>query len=152
MISKVHFKVHLGLYSLIPFLVLAISNFGLIYVLYYKKKSLTSRKFSSTSEKKDKHDRRMNLTVLLMTFLFILMTFPIAMASFFFERLSTTNYGNFIIILVDFISFCYHGLSFIIMIFTNKIFYKECLKVFGVKKSSSSNRFTSIANARNLNC
>lgn len=112
-----------------PFLAIAISNFGLIILIYRKKAAMGNK--ATSKEQKSRHDR-MNLTVLLMTFLFILMTTPIAMASFFFDELTTTDYGQFIIVLVDFISFCYHGLNIFIMAITNRIFYNECLQVVGL--------------------
>jgi hypothetical protein len=129
------FKVHFALYSLTPFLVIAISNFSLIFVIYRKKTTMSQN--LTSKDQKSRHDR-MNMTVFLMTFLFIGMTSPIAMASFFFETLATTDSGNFVIVLVDFISFCYHGLSFLIMALTNKLFYNECLKVFGREKKELS--------------
>lgn len=127
---------HLGLYSLVPFTVISISNFWLIYLIY-KRKSIMKAALASgkSSSKASKHDR-MNATVLIMTFLFIAMTSPIAMASFFFDTLFTTDFGMFIIVLVDFISFCYHGLTFLIMTLTNKIFYNECMRLFGASNKT----------------
>lgn len=131
----IKFKVHLGLYSIVPFLVIAGANFGLIYVIYQKKSSS-----KHTSAKDKSKTATLNATVFVMTCLFILMTSPIAMASFFFDSLFTTIYGQFIIVLVDFISFCYHGLNFVVMAFTNKLFFKEVRKILGLEDKSKQSR------------
>lgn len=81
------------------------------------------------SQKMKSKNEKMNQTVLLMTFLFVAMTSPIACASFFFDELFPTHYGTFIITFLDCVSFSYHGLNFIIMAFSNKMFRKEFVKI-----------------------
>lgn len=127
---------------MVPFLVIAISNFALLYQIYLKKSTI--RPNAITREQRSRQDR-LNKTVLLMTFLFIVMTAPIAMASFFFNDLFATDYGVFIIYLVDFISFCYHGLNFIVMAFSNRMFYNECLKVLGFIMVEESSIITNMS-------
>lgn len=90
--------------------------------------SKTSNTHLETGKKQSRNER-MNKTVLSITFMFIAMTLPSACASFLFDTLLTTDYGNFIIVLLDCISFSYHGLNFIIMTFSNTMFRKEFFKI-----------------------
>lgn len=124
-------------YSLAPFLVLAIANLLLIRKIMSRKvvkmttMSSTFTNAKSTG-KKSKSDR-INKTVIILTLIFVMMTLPLASASFFFNQLVLTDYGLFIIVLLDCISFSYHGLNFILMAFSNKIFRKQYKKTFKIK-------------------
>ncbi|CAF1124331.1 unnamed protein product [Brachionus calyciflorus] len=126
-------KVHLMSYSVIPFIILFISNLLLIRKLLSRKPISVSVINSNNSKKTRKNDR-INRTVIGLTALFILMTLPLASASFFFTQLFSTDYGLFIIVLLDSISFSYHGFNFIFMAFSNKIFRQEYQKLFKLKK------------------
>lgn len=147
-----HFdKVHLAIYSILPFILIAIANSLLVYTIHKRKKvvgdltqitgiqSIDLRRPSVDPRRKSVYKRaqsisqqrneKMNQTVFLMTLLFIGLTLPIACASFFFDQLFSTDYGVFIITLLDCVSFSYHGLNFIIMAFSNKMFRREFLKI-----------------------
>lgn len=54
--------------------------------------------------------------------MFIVMTLPTAISSFFFVEWYQTDIGNFLINLFDDLSFTYHGLNFFILILFNKRF------------------------------
>lgn len=122
-------KIHLMLYSVVPFIVLLIVNFLLVRKIMSRKKIHLSIS-NVTNEKKSRKNDRINRTVLLLTFLFILMTLPSASASFFFTTLVTSDFGLFLIVLFNCISFSYHGFNFIFMAFSNKIFFEEYKKLF----------------------
>ena len=93
-----------GLYSLIPFSVLSIANLVLIVKVFLKSKVFPKRANlntdNHTSSSTNKFNK-MNKNVLILTFLFIAFTLPIACASFFFDELFKTEWGNFLIILLD---------------------------------------------------
>lgn len=130
------FKVHLAIYSLGPFCLITIANVLLVNLIMKRKQigrvqtvTVANNFTSSTYESKSKNSR-MNRTVITMTLIFIAMTSPIAMASFFFSLLASTDYGVFIITLFDCVSFSYHGLNFVIMALSNKIFRNAFKKLF----------------------
>jgi hypothetical protein len=145
--------VHTFLYSIGPFVLIACSNFFLIRKILRKKRivpELTVRiqhDVNGASVAGDtvgagginymvkrvggsKKGSKMNRTVISMTLIFILMTSPSAMASFFFSTLFSTDYGTFIVNLFNCISFTYHGLNIVIMTVSNVIFRKELGKIF----------------------
>ncbi|RMZ93892.1 FMRFamide receptor-like [Brachionus plicatilis] len=72
-------QIHLMTYSVIPFLVLLVVNFLLIRKIVSRKSIHTSIS-NATNIKKSKRNDRINRTVLLLTFLFIVMTLPLACA------------------------------------------------------------------------
>lgn len=137
------------MYSLVPFLLIALANLLLVLSLYARRRRLqpsnnstqqqqsTAGTTATVSDTKKQRNERMNQTVLVMTFLFIAMTSPIACASFFFDTLFTTDYGNFIIVLLDCVSFSYHGLNFVIMTLSNTMFRKEFFKILLWQKNNN---------------
>lgn len=142
-------KVHLALYSLVPFSLIALANTLLVLTMYARRRRSVANytqqithvtqqttTTNTMSENKKLRNERMNQTLLLMTFAFIALTSPIACASFFFDTLFTTDYGNFIIVLFNCISFSYHGLNFIIMTFSNTMFRKEFFKIIFMRNEN----------------
>lgn len=133
----------MALYSLIPFVMIALANFLLVMTVHVRRKRTVNNYTQQIThqnnpsqvggvvigETSKQRNERMNQTVLLMTFLFIALTFPIACASFFFDILFATDWGYFIIVFLDCISFSYHGFNFIIMTFSNTMFRKEFFKI-----------------------
>ncbi len=69
----------------------------------------------------------LNRAVILLTFMFIIMTLPSACASFFFDVWFQSVIGKFVISLCDTISFSYHALNVIVFSITNRK-YKVKLK------------------------
>ena len=65
-----------------------------------------------------------------MTFLFILMTLPTAVASFFYNRLMSQHYGPFIILLFNSVTFSYHAFNFFLFVYENKIFKRKLKSVY----------------------
>lgn len=115
---------------------IAIANILLILTIYQRRKKVFSNHTQTTkignsqsNDAKKSRNEKMNQTVLTMTFFFIALTSPIACASFFYDSLFTTDYGNFIIEFLDCISFSYHGLNFVIMTFSNTMFRSEFFKI-----------------------
>ena len=134
------------MYSVIPFVTLFITNLAFIIFLYRKKRTNTSTpNLDSVATKKTKSSSNkmhsINVTIMVMTFLFIGMTLPCAFASFYFNELIVTDLGYFFIVLSNCISFSYHGLNCLLYYFSNKRFRNEFLAFFG-KKNISHNRST----------
>ena len=126
------------MYSVIPFVTLFITNLAFIINLYQKKKTSTTAPTLDTVKNKksnsnNKKLRSINVTIMVMTFLFILMTLPCAFASFYFNELIVSDLGYFFIVLSNCISFSYHGLNCVLYYFSNKKFRAQFLAFFGKK-------------------
>lgn len=115
--------VHLAIYSIIPFILLSISNISLIFYIKKSKKCLVS---SIVINNKKQHSnimrQRMNKTIIYTTALFILMTLPTATTSLFYTKLIASDGGLFLIRFFNSISFSFHGLNFFVHLLFNKKF------------------------------
>jgi hypothetical protein len=122
-------KIHLILYSVVPFGLILVLNSLLI--LKMRSRSLIYIKSFSLSNSSSRKSKRnsMNKTVIILTFLFILMTLPSACASYFFDQLFVSEHGRFIVALCDAISFSYHGLNFVVYFLTNRRFRRKLMNV-----------------------
>lgn len=145
------------MYSIIPFVLLAVINVMLIYSTKFHNKVAIA---ATTTDSKIKKRRQMTITVFLITFLFILMTLPGSFGSIFFVQkindynfikkgaivsgfyflsLSQTQIGSAVIILMDDISFSYHAFNFFTLLLTNKKFLSEFYGILfrvGILKSA----------------
>ena len=79
-----------------------------------------------------------NRLVVTITLLFILMSCPGTISSIFYSELVTTQAGRLVIILLDSLEFSYHGLSFVILMMTNKKFALEFRALLPCRKPSST--------------
>jgi hypothetical protein len=132
-------QVHLFIYSVIPFGIIAFSNCALLLNLYVKYRgALANVHRIEDPENLAEHRlslrgwHQMNKIVILITFLFICFTLPLALASFYLEILLTTDTGQFFIIILDCVSFSFHGLNFFIIYFSNVIFRHEVDSVLDI--------------------
>jgi len=116
------------LYSFIPFILLVIINIFLIIDLN-KKKRLTNVQNSIIK----KNQLSINLSIILLTLLFILFTSPSAVSSQFYNILVTTTTGNIILFACDCFAFSYHALNIIILCLSNKQFLRKLKEAFGIK-------------------
>jgi hypothetical protein len=159
----------IGLYSVIPFIILAVANIFLL-----KKTKKTNNNASATSAKNQQDNAsqavprlsivnfaqtvaglqprasrgslgsisqtnlsrankfaKMNRTVAIITLLFIAFTLPVACASYFFNTLFATEWGSFLVTLLDEISFTYHAGTFFINYFSNALFKKKVDRLLG---------------------
>lgn len=117
------------MYSYFPFILLAISNFLLIVRLNLMKNSFINQDHGFGLRKKN-----MNLTVILMTSLFIVVTIPSTMSTLFYPLLIQSDYGLGILYLFDSIANTYHCLNIVILLASNKKFFEETLKVFFIDR------------------
>ena len=134
------------MYSVIPFVTLFITNLAFIIFLYRKKRtSKTTPNLDSVGTsniKSSSHKMQsINVTIMIMTFLFIGMTLPCAFASFYFNELIVSDVGYFFIVFSNCISFSYHGLNCLLYYFSNKRFRNEFLDFFG-RKNFNHNKTT----------
>jgi hypothetical protein len=72
-----------------------------------------------------------NKTILLGSVLFILMTLPTSIASFFFTELIKTEVGHLLLSLADSISLTFNAFNMFIYVLLNKIFRHEFKNFFG---------------------
>lgn len=104
--------------------------------LYTVHKS-TQQSAKNKSIKKKKSSA--NKTVISLTVLFIIMTSPLAFVANYYTVLIQTYSGKLIISIGDCLSFSFHCLSIIILMVTNKRFYREMKTLFCKKKIDSRN-------------
>ena len=122
--------IHSVLYSFLPFLLLIIINIFLIIDLQEKKKSITDLNLRNNKRK----EISINLTIILMTILFILFTSPSAICSQFYGKLIKSYNGTIILYVSDCIAFSYHALNIIILCLVNKSFLRRLKIVLGLAK------------------
>ena len=114
------FKIHSYLYSFIPFCLILILNSLLVYHLYQVKKSIKNLNQSALL----KNQFSISITILAMSFLFVLSTSPGAVISQFFSILIQTETGTIVLYIGDNITFSYHALTIVILMVSNKEFYR----------------------------
>ncbi len=149
---------HLMLYSVIPFIVLGISNVFLLQKSYKsfnnKNRSSTNVNLTTSSSTASSKSAIFARSIIFNNLLFFIMTLPTAFCSFYFDHLLTTNNGKLFILLSNSISFSYHAFNFFINCLTNIKFRQETFKTFCLplcvfkcnqnsQKSSSSTHNTS---------
>ena len=116
------------MYSFIRFTLLAIINVLLIIDLNEQKRSTNVQ--NSVIKK---NQLSINLSVILLTLLFIACTSPSAVCSQFYDILVRTYTGNIILFASDCLAFSYHALNIIILCFSNKQFLRKLKEAFGFK-------------------
>ena len=117
-------KIHCYLYAIIPFTFIVILNVVLLHHLYQN-----YRVFKLNKLKQVKKKSSITITIISMTFLFIVFTSPGAFTSKYYSNLVSSTNGHMIILFCDCFCFSYHGLNIIILCFTNKRFFRQ-LKTF----------------------
>ena len=138
------------MYSYVPFSLLALANFLLIFSLRNRGKigasshqASTANNSSSANNSKSSKEKSMNRTVIIITLLFIALTCPGAIGSIYYNSLVRTKVGQLILFFLDSLTFSYHGLNFIILLLTNKKFEAEFkaifYKLFNRKAASAGN-------------
>lgn len=132
-------NVNLFLYNIIPFVVMAIFNSGIIYHLFYV------RRYSQLNHSQIQH-RSISIILTITTCLFCIMTTPATIAFSFFY--STVDYT--ILQMLDAILTTYHVLSFPLYLITFREFRQQFFSLFTCSSSisqvtPSSNDIPSIA-------
>ena len=107
------------MYSFVPFGLLFLVNILLTVDLRQNTRYLT------TMASKRRSQLSMNVSVVIMTILFIVFTCPGAVCSQFYNVLVTTHTGNIILFVSDCFAFSYHALNTIVLCATNKDFMRK---------------------------
>ena len=114
--------INLGVYNCVPFVLMSIFNSGVIYHL------IRVRRTSTVQNSRIKH-RAISITLVITTFLFLLMTVPATVAYALF------SYANeAILIALDGLLYTYHALSFPLYFITFDEFRRECIALVTCKK------------------
>ncbi|CAF1290990.1 unnamed protein product [Adineta ricciae] len=112
--------INLGVYNCAPFIFMVTLNTGVIYHL------LQRRQMQVIQNSRIQH-RTISTTLVITTFLFLIMTIPATIVAAFFFTTPTTTLAK----VLDSALYTYHVLSFIIYFITFKEFRQECLILFG---------------------
>ena len=108
-----------------PFGLLAFTNVLLIFDLRQKTNAVSA----SISVAK-KNQMAINISVVIMTLLFIVFTCPSAIASQYFVVLWNSHLGRIVLFACDDLTFAYHALNIFILSLSNKIFLRELKAIF----------------------
>ena len=127
-------EVHSYMYSFIPFVVLALANILLIVDLNQKAQETTHATNSALDSRTKKN---INISVIVITVLFIVFTCPSAIASQYYNVLVVSYKGNVILFASDCFAFSFHALNIIILWLTNKQFVRKFKEAFGFPESDA---------------
>jgi hypothetical protein len=83
----------------------------------------------------------MTKTVVIITVSFIVLTLPSAIVSAYYNQISSLVYGRLLIEVFNEISFSFHGLSFITLLYSNKQFFNQ-VKSFFIYRGVENKGFT----------
>ena len=109
---------NLGLYNCVPFLCMVILNSGVIYHL------IRLRQTSTVKNSRIQHGS-ISVTLVITTFLFMVMTIPSSVAFTFYSQVA----GHVILQLLDSMLYTYHILSFPLYMITFNEFQKEVIRL-----------------------
>ncbi len=116
--------INLGLYNCVPFILMIIFNSGVIYHL------IRLRRISSVQNSRI-HHRAISITLLLTTFLFLLMTIPATVSFAFFYSTASLP----LLHILDSMLYTYHISSFPLYLITFNEFRRECLAMLTYKNN-----------------
>lgn len=132
-------KIHLYTYSIVPSVLITISNL-LIAFNFLMKRNVIHVKPDIGYKKKI----QMTMTITILTLLFIIFTLPGAIISgYYFSKLIRSKFGEIILLICDNLTFSYHSFSLLILLASNKKFYKEFKLMFRVRNKSAGNNMNS---------
>ena len=118
-------KVHLCLYSFLPFVLLIAGTALLALFVYRSKKAIQSELQPEQSSHSHERNKHMNTTIICLALLFILMTAPNAFAQIFRAQLRQTELGYGVLMVLSHLAFSFHAFNFFIVYVTNKKFQSE---------------------------
>ena len=122
------------MYSFIPFALLVIINIFLLIDLSQKSRQITTIENTNIS----KHQISISVSVIVMTFLFIVFTCPSAIASQYYDILVLSFSGNVLLSAADCLSFTFHAFNLVILCASIKEFMRRWRKTFIHKQNSVS--------------
>lgn len=126
------FKVFFYMYAVVPFSLLIIFNcLIIIKATQFARARRVHLSQASTSGANPvlnlsrKRKTEMTRTIIIVTFLFVVLSVPSAFATFYYNQLVVLDIGPMLITLLDDIQFSFPAFNFIILYFTNKLFAQE---------------------------
>jgi hypothetical protein len=119
-------EVNTYLYSFVPFLIMCTFNVLLIVRTVRNRQTASNESARQASQR-----RRMTITLLIITFAFIIMTIPSTIAfGYLYEILQATGWGRILQVLIDYMSFLNHSSIFFTCTFTNKKFRQSVVETY----------------------
>ena len=113
-------KIHLFLYSFFPFVIMTVFNILLIRIIKVSKKVNSVSVLRDGSNNNHQNKKNLTSTLLIISFLFLLMTLPSTIAfSFLIEIHDNNQTAKSIFHLLDYLSFLYHTTLFFNCFMTN---------------------------------
>ena len=122
------------MYSYVPFILLAVINICLVVDLHKRSKGI----IDAANSRFKKSQLSINISVIIMTILFIVFTCASAVASHYYDQLVQSFNGNIILFSADSFAFTYHSLNILIVLFSNKQFRIKFKETFGLKVNTAS--------------
>ncbi|CAF4235860.1 unnamed protein product, partial [Adineta steineri] len=118
-------NINLGVYNCIPFILMVIFNSGVIYHL------IKRRQVRVIQQSQIQH-RAISITLVITTFLFLIMTIPATIVAAFFTTTPPTDLAK----ILDSILYTYHLTSFPLYLITFKEFRWEFIKMITCKNNN----------------
>jgi len=118
--------INLAVYNCVPFVLMVIFNSGVIYHL------IQLRRTTTIQNSRIQH-RAISITLVIMTFLFLIMTMPSNIAYGFFQTVSSPQFLQ----ALDAVLVTYHILSFLLYFITFGDFRRECITMFTCGKNTA---------------
>lgn len=137
------------LYSIIPYSILITSSILLLNHVYRSSKrvahvNMPMPKPSSTTNAshikkvswKTKSENKFNKAIVVSTIIYILMTLPSAIATFYIHQWWGTDMGNLLINICDDLTLSYHGyVFFVIYVINNRRFRRQLKQIYTTTKA-----------------
>lgn len=118
-------QIHLFLYNFIPGAIMLLFNLLLIYTTLIPSKKDKHKKLSASDIKAAKKKRNLTLSLLVVTFAFIVLTFPSTIGyGYFSDYLFSTDFGPLLLYCLDYLSFFNHVSIFFFTFMTHRKFRK----------------------------
>ncbi|CAF1270123.1 unnamed protein product [Adineta steineri] len=117
--------INLGVYNCVPFILMVIFNSGVIY-------HLIKRRQTRIIQQSYIQHRAISITLVITTFLFLIMTIPATIVAAFFFTTPTTSLAK----ILDSALYTYHITSFPLYFITFKEFRRECIKMVTCKNNN----------------
>lgn len=127
------------IYSIVPFCLLVLVNSLLLIKSVFCNKMNQVGPMTNSAQKR--HKRSMTLTLIVITFSFILFTLPSSIAGgYLYRQMISSENGLATLYLLNNISFSFHSFNFIVFLIFNKKFQNEFKKI--IRKGKRTTKMT----------
>lgn len=129
------FKLLLYFGGILPFVLLIILNFSIIYKATRYSRRKMAKNLSEI--KREKKRNEMIKTIIILTFMYVAIQLPCAIFNgYFYAYVIKLDVGTTIVALFNIVQFTYPAFNIFILFFSNKIFAREVKKLIGFVKMS----------------